>query len=133
MMQLDLSSLKSVQLFVAEFTKKYDRLYVLINNAGIMFSPYNETEDGFELQMGTNHFGHFALTGQLMSLLKQTPNSRIVVTSSLGHKMSKGIDFNDIHWMDRKYDERKAYFDSKLANAYFTYEFNQCKILSVLH
>jgi NAD(P)-dependent dehydrogenase (short-subunit alcohol dehydrogenase family) len=123
MIPLDLSRLSSVNTFVDEFITKYDRLDVLINNAGIMFSPYEETTEGFELQMGTNHFGHFALTDQLMSILKKTPNSRVVVTSSLGHKMSKGIDFKDIHWNSRKYHERQAYFDSKLANIYFTYEF----------
>jgi NAD(P)-dependent dehydrogenase (short-subunit alcohol dehydrogenase family) len=123
MIRLDLSSLSSVKAFVDEFIAKYDRLDVLINNAGIMFSPYEETTEGFELQMGSNHFGHFALTGQLMPILKKTPNSRVVATSSLGHKMSKGIDFQDIHWNNRKYHERQAYFDSKLANTSFTYEF----------
>jgi NAD(P)-dependent dehydrogenase (short-subunit alcohol dehydrogenase family) len=123
MIRLDLSSLSSVKTFVEEFIAKYDRLDVLINNAGIMFSPYEETTEGFELQMGSNHFGHFALTGQLLPILKKTPNSRVVATSSLGHKMSKGIDFQDINWNNRKYHEKQAYFDSKLANTSFTYEF----------
>ncbi|HYX05542.1 MAG TPA: SDR family NAD(P)-dependent oxidoreductase, partial [Bacteroidales bacterium] len=71
-MKLDLSSLNSVKSFAGEFMKKYDRLDILINNAGVMMSPYSKTEDGFEIQMGTNHLGHFALTGHLMPLLKKT-------------------------------------------------------------
>ncbi len=83
--------------------------------------PYYKTEDGFEIQMGTNHLGHFALTGYLMPLLKKTKNSRIVSTSSVGHNMGN-IDFSDINWESRKYNTNKAYGDSKLANLYFIYE-----------
>lgn len=118
---LDLSSLTSVKAFAKSFLKEYDQLDVLINNAGVMMCPYSETEDGFEIQMGTNHFGHFALTGLLMPLLTSTPDSRIVATSSIAHRTGD-IQFDDIHWKTRSYDTGDAYSDSKLANLYFTYE-----------
>lgn len=120
-MKLDLASLKSVKSFADEFMKQYDRLDILINNAGVMMCPYSKTDDGFEIQMGTNHLGHFALTGYLLPLLKETNNSRIVATSSMGHRMGN-IDFSDINWEKRKYNTNRAYGDSKLANLYFTYE-----------
>ncbi len=120
-MKLDLSSLSSVKEFAQKFINKYKKLDVLINNAGVMMSPYSKTEDGFELQMGTNHLGHFALTGHLLPLLLATDNSRIVVTSSLGHRLG-AINFKDIFWEKRMYVTTKAYCDSKLANLYFAYE-----------
>jgi len=119
-MELDLGSLKSVKTFSDAFLKKYDRLDILINNAGVMMCPYSKTEDGFEIQMGTNHLGHFALTGQLMPLLKKTPDSRIVATSSVVHR-NGAIDFSDLNWESRPYKTGKAYGDSKIANLYFTY------------
>jgi NAD(P)-dependent dehydrogenase (short-subunit alcohol dehydrogenase family) len=118
---LDLTSLESVQSFADGILADYDRLDVLINNAGIMASPFSRTKDGFEIQMGTNHLGHFALTGHLMPLLKCTKNSRIVVTSSIAHRQGD-IDFSDINWEKRDYNTSKAYGNSKLANLYFTYE-----------
>lgn len=120
-MQLDLTSLQSIKRFSENFSKSFNSLDVLINNAGIMMCPFAETEDGFEVQMGTNHLGHFALTGHLMPLLKKTKNSRIVVTSSVAHKFGK-INLEDIHWESRKYNTNNAYGDSKLANLYFAYE-----------
>ena len=118
---LDLTHLESVQSSADGILADYDRLDVLINNAGIMASPFSRTKDSFEIQMGTNHFGHFALTGHLMPLLKRTKNSRIVVTSSIAHRQGD-IDFSDINWEERDYSTSKAYGDSKLANLYFTYE-----------
>jgi NAD(P)-dependent dehydrogenase (short-subunit alcohol dehydrogenase family) len=118
---LDLSSLSSVESFAEGINKDYDRLDILINNAGVMMCPYSKTQDGFEIQMGTNHLGHFALTGQLMPLLEKTDGSRIVATSSAAHNMGN-IDFSDINWERRKYNTQKAYGDSKIANLYFTYE-----------
>lgn len=118
--EMDLSSLASVKLFANNVLKNYDQLDVLINNAGIMACPFDKTQDGYEIQMGTNHLGHFALTGLLMPLLETTKNARIVATSSLGHRMGH-IDFDDINWEKRKYNSSKAYADSKLANLYFTY------------
>ena len=118
--EMDLSSLASVKLFANGVLDNYDRLDVLINNAGIMACPFDKTQDGYEIQMGTNHLGHFALTGLLMPLLEATKNARIVATSSIGHRMGK-IDFADINWEKRKYNSSQAYADSKLANLYFTY------------
>lgn len=118
---LDLSSLDSIKSFADGIHADYPQLDILINNAGVMMSPFAKTKDGFELQMGTNHFGHFALTGHLMPLLKKTDNSRIVVTSSIAHKTGN-INFEDINWESRKYNTNKAYSDSKLANLYFMYE-----------
>lgn len=120
--KLDLSSLKSVKEFADGFNQNYARLDVLINNAGVMIPPYGKTEDGFELQMGTNHLGHFALTGHLMPLLKKTKDSRIVSTSSIAHRYGN-IDFSDLGWEKRKYNASRAYSDSKIANIYFMYEF----------
>jgi NAD(P)-dependent dehydrogenase (short-subunit alcohol dehydrogenase family) len=119
--QLDLNSLESVKSFAKEFTTDHKQLDVLINNAGVMMCPYSKTKDGFEIQMGTNHFGHFALTGHLMPLLLTTKNSRVVSTSSIAHK-SGDINFDDINWESRDYSTTKAYSDSKLANLYFTSE-----------
>jgi NAD(P)-dependent dehydrogenase (short-subunit alcohol dehydrogenase family) len=119
--QLDLGSLKSIKAFSENFSSSFDQLDILMNNAGVMMCPYSTTEDGFEIQMGTNHLGHFALTGHLMPLLKRTKNSRIVATSSLAHRQGD-IDFSDLNWKNRKYKTGKAYGDSKLANLYFAYE-----------
>jgi NAD(P)-dependent dehydrogenase (short-subunit alcohol dehydrogenase family) len=83
-MQLDLMDFASIKAFVNAFKQNYDRLDVLLNNAGIMMTPYFQTKDGLEAQNGTNHFGHFALTGQLLDLIKQTPGSRVVNVSSAG-------------------------------------------------
>lgn len=118
---LDLSSLVSVERFTQGIKRDFERLDILVNNAGVMMCPYAKTEDGFEIQMGTNHLGHFALTGQLMPLLKNTKGSRIVATSSVGHRAGN-ISFSDINWERRKYNKSRAYGDSKLANLYFTYE-----------
>ena len=82
-MELDLADLKSVHNFAEKFKKQYKQLDLLINNAGVMMPPYSKTVDGFELQFGTNHLGHFALTGLLIDLIKSTPNSRIVNISSM--------------------------------------------------
>jgi len=95
-------------------------LDILINNAGIMMCPYQKTVDGFEMQIGTNHFGHFALTGLLSNKLIQTLNSRVVNVSSLYHRPGK-INFEDIN-SEKKYHPVKAYQQSKLANLLFTYE-----------
>lgn len=119
--QLDLNSLDSVKSFVETFTKNNKQLDILINNAGVMMCPYSKTKDGFEIQMGVNHLGHFALTGLLMPLLMNTQSSRVVVTSSIAHKTGN-INFDDINWEYRQYNTNKAYSDSKLANLYFTHE-----------
>ena len=123
-MHLDLANLESIHTFTKEFQKQYSRLDLLINNAGVMIPPYSKTTDGFELQFGTNHLGHFALTGLLLPILKNTPGSRVVNVSSMAHRMGN-IDFEDLNWEKRKYRKWKAYGDSKIANIYFTYELNR--------
>lgn len=124
LMQLDLSDLSSIKNFSDEFHSKFVKLDILINNAGLMAPPYSKTKDGFELQIGTNHFGHFALTSHLFDLLENTPNSRIVNVSSNAHKMGK-INLNDINWEKRKYRKWLAYGASKIANLHFTYELKE--------
>jgi NAD(P)-dependent dehydrogenase (short-subunit alcohol dehydrogenase family) len=119
--KLDLGSLSSVKSFSEQILADYNCLDILINNAGVMMCPFSKTEDGFEIQMGTNHLGHFALTGLLMPLLKNTKGARIVATSSIAH-LQGNIDFEDINWEKRKYNTTKAYSDSKIANLYFAYE-----------
>lgn len=120
-MLVDLSNLESVQRFADTFKHKFDKLDVLINNAGVMNPPYTKTKDGFELQFGTNHLGHFALTGHLIDLIKKTPNSRVVNVASTAHKIGK-LNFDDLNWETRAYKKMRAYGDSKLANLYFSKE-----------
>ncbi|OGR25613.1 MAG: short-chain dehydrogenase [Desulfobacterales bacterium RIFOXYA12_FULL_46_15] len=119
-MHLDLSDLASVAAFAENFKASFSRLDLLINNAGIMAPPQGKTKNGFELQMGTNHLGHFALTGRLMDMIRSTRESRIVNVSSIAHKMGN-INFDDLHWEKRAYKKWDAYGDSKLANLYFTF------------
>lgn len=118
---LDLTSLDSVRSFAEQYTNDHDSLDILINNAGIMMCPFAKTADGFEIQMGTNHLGHFALTGLLLPLLTKTSGSRIVNISSGAHNFGN-IDFDDLNWENRSYNTQRAYGDSKLANLYFTFE-----------
>ncbi|HKJ26047.1 MAG TPA: oxidoreductase [Anaerolineales bacterium] len=120
--QLDLSSLTSIRKFAETYHTEFDHLDVLLNNAGIMMVPYGKTEDGFERQFGTNHLGHFALTGLLIDLLSNTPGSRVVNVSSIGH--TSGImDFDNLMFESGKaYEPMTAYGRSKLANLLFTYE-----------
>jgi NAD(P)-dependent dehydrogenase (short-subunit alcohol dehydrogenase family) len=116
---LDLGSLQSVR-SAAELAAREERLDLLINNAGIMIPPREETEDGFESQFGVNHLGHFALTGLLLPKLRETPKSRVVNVSSSAHKWGS-IDFDDIH-ATRGYNRQGRYCMSKLANILFTHE-----------
>ena len=120
LMEIDLSSMSSIKVFADTFKENFLQLDILVNNAGVMVPPYQKTKDGFELQMGTNHFGHFALTGYLIQLLKDTPQSRIVNVSSMAHKAGN-LNFDDLNWEKRKYKKWSAYGDSKIANLYFTF------------
>ncbi|ORW63964.1 SDR family NAD(P)-dependent oxidoreductase [Mycobacterium saskatchewanense] len=119
--RLDLSSLDSVRSAAAALGEAYPRIDLLINNAGVMWTPKSTTEDGFELQFGTNHLGHFALTGLLLDHLLPVRDSRVVTVSSLGHRLRAAIHFDDLQW-ERRYDRIAAYGQSKLANLLFTYE-----------
>jgi NAD(P)-dependent dehydrogenase (short-subunit alcohol dehydrogenase family) len=119
--ELDLSSLDSVHAAAAALRKAYPRIDLLINNAGVMYTPKQLTADGFEMQFGTNHLGHFALTGLLLDNLLPVRGSRVVTVSSIGHRLRAAIHFDDLQW-ERHYDRVAAYGQSKLANLLFTYE-----------
>ncbi len=123
-LELDLADLKSVAKFAENFKQNYSRLDFLINNAGVMIPPHSKTVDGFELQFGTNHLGHFALTGQLLEVLVNTKGARIINVSSGAHKAGN-INFDDLNWEKRSYSAWKAYGDSKIANLYFTHELDK--------
>ncbi len=120
-MTLDLADLGSIQAFAAAFKEKHDALDLLVNNAGVMMPPKSQTADGFELQFGTNHIGHFALTGLLLDRLLQTEGSRVVNVASMAHNWGS-IDFEDLQWERKRYKKAKSYGQSKLANLLFTYE-----------
>ena len=117
--RLDLSSLASVRAAADELKSGNPRIDLLINNAGVMFTPEGVTSDGVEFQFGTNHLGHFALTGLLLDSMLPVHGSRVVTISSLAHRVRASTDFDDVR---RPYDRVAAYGRSKLANLLFTYE-----------
>src|SRR5580693_2780259 len=119
-MELDLSNLASVRGFSDAFHLQHPALHVLCNNAGVMAIPYRKTADGFEMQFGTNHLGHFALTGLLLDRLLATAGARVVNVSSSAHRMGS-IRFDDLQWSNG-YRKWMAYGQSKLANLLFTFE-----------
>lgn len=119
-MELDVARLDSVRAFAAVVRDRFEKIDVLCNNAGVMALPYCKTADGFEMQFGTNHLGHFALTGLLIDRLIGTAGSRIVNVSSNAHKFGK-IRFDDLQG-ERHYRKWLAYGQSKIANLYFTFE-----------
>jgi NAD(P)-dependent dehydrogenase (short-subunit alcohol dehydrogenase family) len=112
--ELDLSSLESVKSFAERFRSGHDGLDLLINNAGLMAPPRGQTADGFELQLGTNHLGHFALTGRLIGAMEGRPDARVVALSSIAHKTGR-INFEDLQ-SERRYRRWGAYGQSKLAD-----------------
>ncbi|KAM8714251.1 hypothetical protein ACLKA7_014394 [Drosophila subpalustris] len=118
--ELDLASLESIRKFVEGFKKEQDKLHILINNAGIFRGPRRLTKDGFEMQMGVNHMGHFLLTSLLIELLKKSAPSRIVNVSSMAHTMVT-LKIDDLN-SEKSYNETVAYSQSKLANVMFTRE-----------
>lgn len=120
---LDLGSLASVRAFAETFNARYNRLDILMNNAGIMATDYGKTTDGFELQLGTNHLGHFALTGLLLPRLLETPHSRVVTVSS-GVYLIGRINFDDLQ-SEKRYERWSAYSQSKLANLLFAHELHR--------
>lgn len=122
---LDLADFDSIRRFVQEFRSRHGQLHVLMNNAGVMMPRRREeTKDGHELQFGTNHLGHFSLTGRLLDLLVATPGSRVVTQSSIMHRMTSGLDFGDLDGA-RTYRRTTAYANSKLCNLYFAYELDR--------
>jgi len=118
---LDLSDLDSVHRFAQDFTSSHARLDLLVNNAGVMIPPFGKTTQGFELQFGTNHLGHFALTGHLLPLLSRTEGSRVVVVYSAVYRQGR-IHFEDPNFTRRPYNAWGAYSQSKLATLLFALE-----------
>ncbi|MFU8841701.1 MAG: oxidoreductase [Nitriliruptoraceae bacterium] len=112
---LDLADLASVERAAAALAERVDRLDVVLANAGVMATPLRRTEDGFELQIGVNHLGHFALVGRLLPLLVAAPEPRVVVVSSTAHRLAR-LDVNDLLWERARYQRWVAYGNSKLAN-----------------
>jgi NAD(P)-dependent dehydrogenase (short-subunit alcohol dehydrogenase family) len=119
--ELDLTSLESIRKAADELRAAHPRIDLLINNAGVMYTDKATTKDGFELQLGTNHLGHFALTGQLLDTMLPVDGSRVVTISSVGHRIRARIHFEDLQ-LERDYDRVVSYGQSKLANLLFTYE-----------
>lgn len=121
--RLDLADLSSVREFAGGVASDHPSLDLLVNNAGVMMTPPQTTKDGFELQLGTNHLGHFALTGQLLERIRAGTDARVVTVSSNEHKAGR-IDFDDLQ-SERDYSPRKAYRQSKFANVLFALELDR--------
>jgi len=120
--KVDLASLASVAAFAERLLREEQPIDILVNNAGVMAPPKRKTtEDGFELQFGTNHLGHFALSGRLLPLLRKAVAPKVTTVSSLMHRMGADIHFEDLQWT-RKYSPNGAYAQSKLANLLFALE-----------
>ncbi|MCV7031261.1 SDR family NAD(P)-dependent oxidoreductase [Mycobacterium sherrisii] len=113
--ELDLTALSSVRAAAAAIREITPTVHVLMNNAGVMFTPFGRTRDGFELQIGTNHFGHFELTRLLVPQLAAAEGARLVILSSAGHVMGD-VNFDDPNWEHRNYDKFEAYGAAKTAN-----------------
>ena len=119
LLSLDLSDLGSIRKAATETLERYERIDLLINNAGVMVPPYRTTADGFELQLGTNHLGHFAFTGLVLERVLVAPHSRVVTVSSLAHRTGR-MHWDDLQWT-RGSNRIAAYGQSKLANLLFTF------------
>jgi NAD(P)-dependent dehydrogenase (short-subunit alcohol dehydrogenase family) len=130
--QLDLASLDSIRAAAASLRAGYDRVDLLVNNAGVMYTDRELTADGFELQFGTNHLGHFALTGLLLDRLTGVAGSRVVTVSSLGHWAPFRLDLDDLR-AEQHYNRFAAYSRSKLANLLFTYELQRRMVAAGVH
>lgn len=126
---LDLANLVSVKEFVDRFLKTYPKLDLLVNNAGVMIPPETRTEQGFELQFGVNHLGHFALTGLLSGIISRTVGARVVSVASIAHRTGR-IDFDDLNFQKRTYAPWTAYGQSKLANLLFMLELQNQFVLN---
>ena len=124
MVELDLTSLASIRKAAAAVSAIAPAIHVLMNNAGVMFTPFARTDDGFEMQFGTNHLGHFAWTNLLQHQLEAAHGSRIVVLSSDGHHLSD-IDLDDPNWEHRDYDKISAYGAAKTANVLHAVELDR--------
>ena len=121
LLELDLASLDSVRASAAELHDRFEGVDLLVNNAGVMYTPRQQTADGFEMQFGTNHLGHFAWTGLVLDRMLAAEGSRVVTVSSVGHRIRSKIDFDDLQ-AEQRYNRVAAYGRSKLSNLLFTYE-----------
>jgi len=118
---LDLMDFDSIQNFTDSINEKYDKVDILLNNAGIMTVPYGSTKNGFEKQIGVNHFGHFYLTMNLLKIINKTNDSRIVNIASIAHRFGNLKPDTFMYEENKKYSKSRAYAQSKLANLLFTY------------
>ena len=125
LLAVDLASLDSIRIFSKAFASRYDKIDILCNNASAIMVPMQKTRDGFEMHIGVNHLGHFALTGRLLPQLLAAPAARIVNTSSMAHRLTPGLDLNDLHFAHAPYKEMDAYGRSKLATLLFTFELDR--------
>lgn len=125
LMPIDLADLASVRDFAASFAARHPRLDLLVNNGAAIMVPPGRTRDGFEMHMGTNHLGAFALTGLLLDCLRAAPDARILNTASLAHGMTSGVNLDDPWFEQRAYKEMDAYGASKLATLQFTFELDR--------
>lgn len=125
LMTLDLADLASVRTFADACGRRFDRIDALCNNAGVMALPFQRTKDGFEMQIGTNHLGHFALTGLLLDLLKASPGARIVSLASNAHRWGMRLNPDDLHFERQRYNKWDAYGRSKMANLMFHFELDR--------
>ena len=123
LVSLDLADLASIQRAARDVASRVPALDILVNNAGVMALPYRTTRDGFEMQLGTNHLGHFALTGRLLPLLLAARAPRVVTVSSIMHRIGT-IRWDDLHW-SKRYLRWPAYGQSKLANLLFAFELDR--------
>ncbi|NGY04707.1 oxidoreductase [Solimonas terrae] len=124
-MTVDLADLASIRAFADRFKSAHARLDILVHNAAAIMVPQALTRDGFEMHIGTNHLGPFALTGLLLDVLRAAPQARVVSTGSLAHRMSSGLDLDDSHYTRRPYKEMDAYGASKIAALSFTFELDR--------
>ncbi|HLG86224.1 MAG TPA: oxidoreductase [Alphaproteobacteria bacterium] len=124
-MNLDIADLGSIRRFAEAFARRFPEIDLLVNNASAILVPQGKTADGFETHFGTNVLGTFALTGLLLDRLRAAPAARIVNTTSNAHRMTKGLDFDDLHFARTAYKPMEAYARSKLATLIFTFELDR--------
>ncbi len=123
-LRLDLNSLASVRSAAEQALTRWSKLHILINNAGVMATPYSHTEDGFETQFGTNHLGHFLFSRLLLPALRAAAPARVIMVSSVAHRRSD-VHFEDLNYQERTYEKWEAYGQSKTANILFAVAWNQ--------
>jgi NAD(P)-dependent dehydrogenase (short-subunit alcohol dehydrogenase family) len=124
-MAVDLAELESIRRFAGEFTARHATLDILCNNASAILVPFAKTRDGFEMHLGTNVIGTYALTLRLLGCLRAAPGARIVNTASLAHRLTPGMDFEDPHFARKPYQDMDAYGKSKLGTLLFTFELDR--------